>query len=771
MKPAARKTAKPAPAHDFSSGTMRRLAGWGVLAAAYFFAARFFTFPSILASEENPISRLGFLAWPLIDPGGFFTLWGADSFSAAGFFGRNIVPALFTGLALSLAGTAGLSIFRILKIKRPENTAEEIFLSLCTGFGTLTAVTAVFALSGAVHLWGKILLPAGTAAFFWTLCRSVRLFLRSKSGGPFSKGSLGSGSGLFVFWCGIFLLLIFFTATAPPMEYDMLEYHVQAAREIFDSGRYGFFPYNAYLNMPLGAEMLLLWGNAAAGWFFGGEEAFFYGICWGKTLSAAMTAVTALGLYALGCRFFHSRRFGLWAAFGYMTFPNLFQTATLGLNDALLGLANLAVFYTLMLIFTAEKSESIAGKSLLAGLFTGWAVSIKYTGVIFTALPALVFLQILLYRRFGFSKKGLIPAGYFFLAALGIGGIWYLKNALTTENPVWPLAYGIFGDSSGIWNEAVCRRWQMAHSSSDFGLSAMLERGTEFFLCGREASPLAFTAIPFIGAGLWTAVQQIRRKEPSKKSPESAVWLCAFSYTLLFAVLWFFATHRLIRFLDPVLPFAAILIGGGIFFTRRINRNRIFRAVVFFSLILCAGYSLVFDASSAPDLLAPAEKIAAAPNRYGEWAVRINSRSLPGIEPSGEKRLLLIGEARAGAYRVPVLYSTCWNRSPLVEALPETFLARHKKSPNDFSISPEEASQIRQSLTGRRIGFILVDYSEIDRFNSPGNYGLTDADLLRPELFSALEKAGILRRYVPPKETPFSEWTQRRTALYTVEAE
>jgi hypothetical protein len=76
---------------------------------------------------------------------------------------------------------------------------------------------------------------------------------------------------------------------------------------------------------------------------------------------------------------------------------------------------------------------------------------------------------------------------------------------------------------------------------------------------------------------------------------------------------------------------------------------------------------------------------------------------------ANDSSVLLIGEARVFEYRVPILYSTCFDTNP-----GETLL--RDRSP---------AEQLA-ALHERGITHIMVNWSEIARYRSVGNYGFSD---------------------------------------------
>jgi hypothetical protein len=103
-------------------------------------------------------------------------------------------------------------------------------------------------------------------------------------------------------------------------------------------------------------------------------------------------------------------------------------------------------------------------------------------------------------------------------------------------------------------------------------------------------------------------------------------------------------------------------------------------------------------------------------------------------------RVLLVGQAAVFHLSHRVVYNTVFNR--------ETFetLARGR--------SPTE---VARALHERGITHVYVDWFEIDRYRSPGNYGFTP--FVTPKVFSNLVAAGVLEP---------AEAIAKRQALYRV---
>ena len=118
--------------------------------------------------------------------------------------------------------------------------------------------------------------------------------------------------------------------------------------------------------------------------------------------------------------------------------------------------------------------------------------------------------------------------------------------------------------------------------------------------------------------------------------------------------------------------------------------------------------------------------------------------------PTG--KLLLIGDAEVFDYNVPVLYNTCFDDTPfdglfLMSRIQDAGLNRHTSqgAKTSGTIPPMRSpDDIRQRLSEADISRIIVNWSELARFRSAGNYGYT-SDLVQPEVFEHLVRLGILR--------------------------
>ena len=143
--------------------------------------------------------------------------------------------------------------------------------------------------------------------------------------------------------------------------------------------------------------------------------------------------------------------------------------------------------------------------------------------------------------------------------------------------------------------------------------------------------------------------------------------------------------------------------------------------------------------------LAPLRSLERDPVRFPLTAIYLNHKNAFFLSSDGSQtsssfgKLLLIGEARAAAFNVPVGYSTCWNKSALIPIL-EPWIMRDNEG---HIVKITNSHRIIQSLMKANIMAIYVDFGELARFRSPGNYGFRDQDI-NESLFEMLEHAGVI---------------------------
>ena len=93
---------------------------------------------------------------------------------------------------------------------------------------------------------------------------------------------------------------------------------------------------------------------------------------------------------------------------------------------------------------------------------------------------------------------------------------------------------------------------------------------------------------------------------------------------------------------------------------------------------------------------------------------------------------------------VPVLYNTCFDDC-IFEQL----------------VRGRTAAEVRAELAARQITYVYVNWGEIARYRSPGNYGFTD--FLQPEVFGRLVAQGVLEPLPPVEGHPGRAYRVKKT--------
>lgn len=757
--------------------------------------------------------------------------------------------------ALGLGVVATLALFGLGKLafapfKRLLKThvSETLFFQFGAGFALWNLYVQIAGLLGFAD--ASVALPTFAFAAYYVLSSIVatrrRVAVRDRVNDVSStprrpRQSLGDRAllTLQVILLTIFTSFYFFSSTQPLFEYDVVEYHAQAAREIFETGALSFSPNNVYANMPLGAETLYVGGfNLVRDLCAAPDAPLRLGSLVGKVVLTFAAFATALGLFAFCVRFFRSERAGLFAALFYLAFPGVFDVFANGLNDGVLGFALFAAFYAFALSLAADATRwnRLAFRAATAsflGVYVGLAISIKYTAVPFVFAPAFVALLAVsfptvatpLRRLFRDAestspdasasvetptgcdasrnadvsspkplaprllKEVCVPLAVFVATVALVSGGWFVRNVSATGNPFYPLAFELFDDASQTWDANVDVRWRRAHSASTFGPAALTESVARSAWRADLASPFSLW-LPALGflvlVGAATRFNQRRRDAESLKRNANDRRVLTFALiaavAFLFWLGWHFATHRLTRFLVPVDPLSALLLGvaatvAATAFRSTASANstdarrnasasfgRSFFLVAFYATLLFGLLyeGLVIDVR-APARIAPLRALERDPARFPQASLFFNERpelfadaassdatdlATPGSDASLQpsRKLLLVGEAKAFVYRVPVVYSTCWNRSPLIPLLGDSV----ERGADGKIAAIRDADAIRRRFDDAKIAFVLVDFSELTRFRSPGNYGFRDVEV-DENLFRLLTAANVLAPFELPR--------------------
>ncbi|MDO5552983.1 MAG: hypothetical protein Q4G68_04405 [Planctomycetia bacterium] len=717
--------------------------GRRITSVLLFYALGFFLlyFVTREFSVGLPIRRFFLCLMPIIDPQLIGSLWTENEPVAL----LDRLPWFASAAALLITiWSVGTVVCDRIRMPYDYGIGLRFFFAMVCGASLCSALIALMALCGCLTA------PLWIMTAFGLLGACAYGVRKLRTASDVHK-MLHRSPGSWIFLTLALLLTFLYLAGSaiPTSEYDMLEYHLQGAREIYERGHLAFAPHNVYLNMPLGVEMFYLWGMVMTG-------SVFYGALVGKIVVASFALTTAIGIGAFVYHVLKKVAPAAASAAIYLAFPANYLVFSTGLNDGVCGFAILAIVIISMQIL---KNRCTYGMMVLAGLALAFAISVKYTMVVFVGIPFALLLVFASVR-----EKRWRPAVLCCVITLLAGGLWYGKNLIATGNPVYPLAYTIFGDSSGTWTPELNQRWTKAHGPSSFSPATAMEKGTEILVNSRDAAPFAAMAIlSFLFVCMLGA---IRRNSLTSVSVGSIIFFLA-GYLTLFVLIWFFATHQQARFLVPVIPVTVLLLVCSLDVCFDGLPSYLYNRTLFL-LATAVCVSLGMCAILQSGYLAPLEHMRRDPERYGNWSVWFSQNSdilNEKSEPDKESSLLLVAEANAFAYQLPIQYSTCWNESPLAQCLHGAVV--YDKSGTHI-VSIFDPAAISNRLKERGVRFILFNQAEWRRFTSFGNYGFTSTEI-EPALFDLLVQAGVLKFYFPENYDSFTEYSRTAFDVYEVD--
>ncbi|MCE5266962.1 MAG: hypothetical protein LLG00_03660 [Planctomycetaceae bacterium] len=631
---------------------------------------------------------------------------------------------------------------------------ETFVFSMAAGLATLSTWVLLLGLLGRLNRSLVFAIPAAvTLAAVGYVARKRRMLTAPGRACESNPGDEPYGllSARWLWLALPFVVAILLAAMLPPFDFDVCEYHLQAPKEFYQQGRISFLPHNVYANMPLGTEMLSLLAMVVSG-------DWWYGALAGKMVIAAFTPLCALGLFCAGRRF-HSTSAGVAAALLYISTPWFASTSIIpsDVNVASSGLVEgplacylfLAAFSVLLWNKTrtgidchvatrratgvSSSASPSRGLLLLAGYLAGAAVAVKYPAVLLVLLPSAIWVFLHNSRELtapGEQRKGvavrerLAPRCFprhfrfwlrtkrlsvFLLAAALACGLWFGKNWALTGNPTYPLLYGAFDGKT--WSAEKNARWNHVHRPHDFSAATLSKDLGRVTLTSPWLSPLVvpFAILAFFG---WRGLSK----------PASKLRWQLLAYVAFVIAVWWLFTHRIDRFWIPVLPVLTLLAGFGTCWTAQRWWRWSLRGLLLAALV--ANF-LVSTAGPGNAWFLPLAKLRTDPDWVPDpWHRYFNAHA--------DKAVLAVGDAAVFDLKPPVLYSTCFDDC-LFEQL----------------VKNQTPAEVRAALAARRVVFVYVNWREIARYRSPGNYGFTD--FVEPAVFDRLVADRVLVPLSPIK--------------------
>jgi hypothetical protein len=524
---------------------------------------------------------------------------------------------------------------------------------------------------------------------------------------------------------GAFLLAMLLGSMLPPTDFDAKTYHLAGPKEFFLNGRITFLPHNVYTSFPFFTEMLTLLAMVL-------RQDWYRGALAGQVVLMGFAPLTALALFCAVRRCSNSTA-GWLAAVIFLSTPWTYRLAIIPYVEGALSCYLILACYALQRV--CEKPDVDHGDSgrlpylFLTGWFAGSALACKYPGLVSVIAP-LGLATLMVARRWPADAawRGLAA---FALGAALTAGPWLAKNWLETGNPVYPLAFHVFG---GIdWDDESNARWVAAHSPAGYSPSDIPRSLLEVTLRSDWLSPLLFGLAPLA----WLTVRSRRSVEGAVDggvhSLRTVLRSLGIYVCYLFAT-WWLLTHRLDRFWVPLLPIVAWLAAiGGIR-----TGSWPWTAARHASLSLAIVFNLGFITTPFCGFNAYLADL--------DEARRMSEQTAPGISMlnqlltagriASDATVLCVGETQVFDARMRIAYNTAFDQ-PLFR---EWFAERPAGDPPERDWPLRPAAAIRGELASRKVTHVYVSWEGV--IGNRLRHGLSD--FVSPAKFRELQDAGVL---------------------------
>tara|TARA_Y100000294_G_scaffold65090_1_gene61551 strand:+ start:1608 stop:3440 length:1833 start_codon:yes stop_codon:yes gene_type:complete len=436
-----------------------------------------------------------------------------------------------------------------------ESLVEEFVFSSTLGLGILGFFVLLIGLASFLYKWVLISLILVLA---FLLSAHLKIIFIRLTQLRFNIKGLSLFSKLLALLFIFCLLFTFIGTLCPPIGNDALSHHLVLPKTFVENGKISYIPHSRASLWPNLTEMLFTLGMA------------LHGDMLAKLFSFSVTLLLVCAIFSF-CKRFFSSEVGFFAGVLFFTTPVVFQQTTFAYNDLTLALFSFLTFYGLFLFYSLKQLKWI----VLAGVFSGFCMSTKYTGMQIPLIVGLIILFMIL--RAEDRLKAIKAFCIFSSLTLIVSGVWYLRSYLILDNPVYPFAEGLFGagypshirgrEGAGMGislTKFIMFPWNITMYPREFG--------------GEILGPVYLSFIP----GIF-----LRRND-------KGVIKVLFAIVVGYVILWFF-TVQIVRFFLPCLGFVAILVA--LIFVGMEKRNiKIFLTsalivLLGFNTTLCAHYN------------------------------------------------------------------------------------------------------------------------------------------------------------------------------------
>ena len=328
-------------------------------------------------------------------------------------------------LILITSSTAiGLKFLNILHVDT-DNDAELISFSMAIGIGLISYLVFAVGMAGRLYAWVVILLFGLLAILCLRELRFIFLLMLKKCS-QFKLPRFSLFSWILLAILLIHIIFNFFTSLAPPTHGDALRYHLKLPSIYVSNHEIIPVFWNQYSAFPSISGMIFTVGAVFENLIFPGVFVFCLSI---------MILVT---LYSFVIRYLGDK-YLLPVITACYCFPMMTALSSPPLDYLFLTLFSLLSVYALMNWYRTDSVKWL----IISGLMAGFAMASKhFGGLAFVALSVLIITRACI-ERHSFRKtiRNILLFG--FLAGLVVSP-WYLRAYAQYNNPVWPIANGIF---------------------------------------------------------------------------------------------------------------------------------------------------------------------------------------------------------------------------------------------------------------------------------------------------------------------------------------
>ncbi len=337
----------------------------------------------------------------------------------------------FAALFALISIGAGKRILDALS-ESPEHPLDALALALPLGMGVAALGALALGELGWLNRSGLSVLLAGLIAIGARSCLSLGREVTAWWSGARAARRMSWPERAIAFCAVLALLGTSLSALAPVTDGDALCYHLQVPKVFLMHGSVGFEPDLHETVYPLVTEMLY-----AIALQFRGPVAC-RGVQWFLGLAFAAN-VMAIARPSLGRR-------AWWAGSIALLVPAVSNGMSAPLNDVALAAFGTAAIFA----WTRLHERPSVRAAIVAGLFSGLAIGVKYPALVLTGLLAPAIALRALKRRSSAAissgqPRWLALACTYAAAAAVTGGWWYLRAYVHTGNPVYPFFRTAFG--------------------------------------------------------------------------------------------------------------------------------------------------------------------------------------------------------------------------------------------------------------------------------------------------------------------------------------